>query len=412
MSSIETKAASAILSVIRARKGAAKEGPQAGEFSSVAPAKLREASFSDFDGVMDLRNRWGLPVDSLENWDRLWRRNPALEQMRSEPPIGWVLEAEGRIVGYLGNIALLYSYGDRTLTAVTGSGLVTEPAYRVTSVSLVAAFYRQTPVDLYLTTTAIPAVGKISRAFRSVPLPQAEYESVLFWVLQPRPFAEVVMKKLALRPYLSRVGGMFASLAVRTDRFLRRRWPSGGKTTFTLKDIGVDEIGEDFQIFWRQKVAERPRLLADRRPATLRWHFGIHGDRGSGRVLCCHKNGELLGYAVVRHEPPSNVSGLRRSIIADMLAKEDDPAVLRSLWVAAYDQAKQAGSHVFEVLGFPPSIRQLCSRWRPYVRKYPACPFYYKAADPSLHDALSNAEVWYATPFDGDTTLFGFGRAT
>src|SRR5262249_44539773 len=148
--------------------------------------------------------------------------------------------------------------------------------------------------------------------------------------------------------------------AVRTDRILRRRWPSSSKT-FAVKDIGVHEIGDEFAALWAEKIKERPRLLADRSPAALRWHFDVPGDRGSLHVLSCYKQGELVGYAVVRHEPASHASGLRRSIIADMLAKQDDPDVLRSLSVAAYDHAKQAGSYVFEVLGFPPSIRQICS---------------------------------------------------
>jgi hypothetical protein len=95
-----------------------------------------------------------------------------------------------------------------------------------------------------------------------------------------------------------------------------------------------------------------------------------------------------------------------------MLAKNDDPTVLKSLWIAAYDNAKQAGSHIFEVLGFPPSIRKICSHWHPYLRNYPACPFYYKAADPILHKTLSDGAMWYASPFDGDTTLWGSGSAS
>ena len=102
---------------------------------------------------------------------------------------------------------------------------------------------------------------------------------------------------------------------------------------------------------------------------------------------------------------PEGMNGLRRSTIADMLAKEDDPAILRFLWAAAYDHAKYVGSHVLEVLGFPYSIREVCSQWNSYRRKYPACPFYYKAADPTLHKTFSDGRAWYATPFDGDTTL-------
>ena len=41
-------------------------------------------------------------ADSLENWKRLWKENPALLHGQIERPIGWVLEAAGVIVGYLG----------------------------------------------------------------------------------------------------------------------------------------------------------------------------------------------------------------------------------------------------------------------------------------------------------------------
>jgi len=410
--SVGKKIASAILDKIRAQRETPDVSQSVGGFSAAPRAKLREVTFSDFDGVMELRQRVGWAPDSRDNWKRVWQQNPALRLMKSDPPMGWVLEAEGQIVGYLGNVSLIYQYSGRTLTAATGSGFAVLPAYRSLSVSLVAAFYRQKNIDLYLTTTAVEAVGKIARAFKSAPLPQAEYDSMLFWVLQPAPFAHVLMKKLGLKPSLSRIGGALASLAVRADSFWHRRWPSRKSARLVVEDIGVNEIGDDFQSLWAQKVMESPRLLADRSPETLRWHFTVPGDTGSVRVLCCYDQGELLGYAVVRHGAPTSSNGLRRSMIADMLAKKDNPAVLTSLWYAAYEQSKQAGSHVFEVLGFPTNIREVSSRWQPYLRKYPALPFYYKAADPTLHNKLSDGMVWYASPFDGDTSLWSFGSAS
>jgi hypothetical protein len=412
MPSLEDKLSSVILGTIRSRKKKPERVLPAEKLGSPPPAKLREATFADFDGVMNLRRAAGWSADSRENWERLWHRNPALASMEVPPPIGWVLEAEGRVVGYLGNITLTYRYGDRLLTAATGSGLVAEPAYRPVAVSLNAAFYRQKSVDLYLTTTAIEAVGKISFAFKSLPLPQRDYGSILFWVLQPKPFANAVIKKLEFKPTLSRSAAALASVAIRSDRRLRHRYPRRDSKMLSVQERDVSDIGDDFRALWLEKLKEETRLLADRDPATLRWHFDIPGDTGAVRVFCCYQQAELLGYAIVRDELPSHASGLRRSIIADMLVKQDDPVVLRSLWVAAYDHAKQCGSHVFEVLGFPTNIRNVCSSWRPYLRKYPSCPFYYKASDPVLHQTLTDGQVWYATPFDGDTTLWAFGNSS
>jgi hypothetical protein len=415
MGFLEQKLVGAILTRIRERQEAhsVTDGYVGADPSvSRASVRLREAQFSDLEAVKKLKQRWGLSSDSLENWERLWRRNPALEELQLGRPIGWVLEAGGRVVGYLANISLLYRYGDKTLTAVTGSGLVVEPAYRALSLTLIAAFYRQKSVDLYLTTTAVGTVGKIARAFKSDPLPQQDYDTMLFWVLRPYPFAQALMKKLKLGPTLSCMGSVLVSLAAEADKILHRRLPRRRSTSLAVSEISVQEIGEEFQPLWVEKLNEQPRLLADRSPASLRWHFGNPGDTGTVRIICCRKNGELVGYAVIRNEPPNQVNGLRRSIVADMLAKQDDPAILSALLIAAYDQAKHAGSHVFEMLGFPQNIRKVCSQWHPYRRKYPSSPFYYKAADPTLHKMLSNDTAWYASPFDGDTTLWNFGIAS
>ena len=405
MTSIQEQITGAILSTIRTRRTASstRESDLHAPSSAIAPAKVREARFSDFAAVAELKQRWGIDADSLENWERLWLRNPALALGEAERPIGWVLEAGGSIVGYLGSIPLLYRYGDRTLTAVTSHGLVVEPSYRAVAVSLVAAFYCQRSVDLYLVTTATPEVGRIARAFKSDALPQEDYDTVLFWVLQSNPFARTVMEKLRLNSVLANMGRMSTSVAIGIDKLLHRRWPRQHSTQLAVSEISISEIGDDFQSLWSEKLTERPRLIADRSPASLRWHFEISGDRGSARVFCCRKDGELLGYTVIRDDPQPG--SLRKSIVADMLAKQDDPEVLRALLIAAYDHAKRGGSYILEVLGFPPSLRRVFLQGNPYHRKYPACPFYYKAADPILHKTLSDGMAWYASPFDGDTTL-------
>jgi hypothetical protein len=406
MSSLEEKITSTILRAIRARraKPSSIEAPPA--IGSGLPARIREAQFSDFEAVRALKRRWGLIPDSYENWERLWRSNPALQGREQPLPLGWVLESESRVVGYLGNIASQYRFRGRTLTAVTGHGLVVEPEHRALSITLNAAFYRQKSVDLYLSTTAIEVVGKIARIFKADKLPQPDYE-VLFWVLRPSAFASNLMEKLQLSAALSGAGRVLASSAITADSFLRFRRPRPRRSEFAVRKISVAEISSDFEVLWSSKLAENNLLLADRDPSTLRWHFGTPGDEGATCVYCVFSVGaatKLLGYVVLRTDPP-NSSGLRKTTVADLLALKDDPAVLTDLMAASHAHAKLAGSHVFEVLGFPPAVRRVCAQWNPYMRKYPSCPFFYRAADPELHKTLADSSVWYASPFDGDTTL-------
>jgi hypothetical protein len=405
MSSLEQKITSTILRAIRTRR-AKPSAVEPCAHGSIPPARIREAQFSDFEAVRALKRRWGLIPDSFENWERIWRSNPAIQGRERPLPIGWVLESEGRVVGYLGNVASQYQFRGRTLTAVTGHGLVVEPEHRAVSLTLNAAFYRQKFVDLYLSTTAIEIVGKIARVFKADKLPQADY-GVLFWVLRPGAFARGLMEKLQLTAPLSGIGRVAASSVINADRYLRFRWPRRRRSALTVREIAASEIGTDFEDLWSAKLAEGSRLLADRAPSTLRWHFETPGDEGITRVFCVYADStaaKVLGYAIVRSDPPHS-NGLRKTIVADMLALNDDPAVFAELLVAAHEHAATVGSHILELLGFPPAVRQICAKWNPYRRRYPSCPFYYRAADPELHKTLADSSLWYASPFDGDTTL-------
>jgi hypothetical protein len=212
------------------------------------------------------------------------------------------------------------------------------------------------------------------------------------------------MNMLRVKPPLSYVGASLGSFAISADKLLRRRWPKKSSSDLLVTEISVGDIGNDVQELWLEKVNEKRQLLADRDLTTLRWHFDVPGDRGGARVLRCTRNGMLQGYAIVRDEAPDE-TGLRKSTIADLLLKQDEAAVMRALLVVAHDHAKKAGSHILEILGFPPSVREVWAQSHPYTRKYPTPIFGYKAVDAALHKRISEETIWYATPFDGDFTL-------
>jgi hypothetical protein len=405
MGSLEKRISSAVLGMIRSRRnGSAAAQTEVESSGTVTPAKLREARFSDFQGVSELKQRWNMHADSPENWERLWRNNPAQRANGIERPIGWVLEADGTIVGYIGNISLLYRYDGKTLNAVTAHGLVVDTPYRAMCITLVAAFFRQKNVDLFVSNSAVEATGKIALAFKSSPVPQPDYDTALFWVLRPHAFARVLMQKLDVNPTLARIGAITGGIAVGTDKLVRRRWAKTKSRDLSIREINPSQIGSEFNRLWNEKQEEGRLLLADRSSAALRWHFEIPGDRGGALVICCRRAEKLVGYAIVRNDTNAQ-TGLRSSIVADLIAKNDNPEIVQALLAAAYAHAKNSGSDILEMLGFPPAIRNVAAQWNPYRRKYPACPYYYKASDPELHKTLADGALWYASPFDGDATL-------
>jgi hypothetical protein len=367
------------------------------------PAKQREVRSSDFESVARLKERGGLPKDTAENWCRLWQQNPAMAVATSPLSAGWVLETAQEIVGYQGSIPLLYQFGDRTLVAATGTGLVIEPAYRARSIGLLASFYRQRGVDLFLMTTAIASVTKQSTALQARVLPQRDYDKVLFWVLDIHQFTKALATKF-LRSGMASVGTFLGSSVLRADTWLRRIPRPLLKNKFRVTEIEVEDIGDEFQALWRRKLTEPPRLLADRSPASLRWHFTIPGNTSTAAVLCCHRFERLVGYAIVQHTMDRETC-MRRSMLADILVEQDDISVTEALLAAAYSNAVASGACLFEVVGLPGSIRRILMRWNPYVRTYQNNPFVYRTANETLARTLADENAWYAGPLDGDTTL-------
>lgn len=405
MVSLREKLSKVVLRRIRARRepaSASFDGQRNGRVILARP-HLREASFSDFSQVAKLKERSGLAPDSIENWDRLWRDNPALHPTEPHRPIGWVLEVDREIVGYLGSIPLQCYLGNRRLQAVAAHGFVVDQAYRALALSLAAAFYSQKGIDLYLTTSAIETTAKLAILFKSAQVPQADYDTVFFWVLRAHPFSRMVVRKLDLSPTLSSVSTLGISLAIGTHRLIRNPVRRLRRPMY-VREMRMEAIDQEFLRLWHQKTQEQRCLLTDRSPEMLRWHFRVPGDQGCVTVLGCYPDERLEGYAVLRTDTDRQTD-LRKSVIADMLVKNNDADVTRALLTACYKYAVREKSDVFEVQGFPPQLRSVFSEFRPHSRKYPACPYYFKAADPELQKQLEDPSAWYACPYDGDATL-------
>jgi hypothetical protein len=364
---------------------------------------VREAQFSDFARVCALNLRLGQGPDSTANWQRLWRENPALADQR-ESPIGWVIEASHDVVGFLGSVPLQYEFRGSALQAAATCRFAVEPGYRAFSHLLVASFLRQKNVDLFLNTTATAAAGRIMTALKASPLPQPDYGTVLFWVLDPGHFTKEVLKKLGVKTPFIQVGAAMGSLALRGDVTIRGRAPRARSSRYEIRETTVGEIGREFDQLWFD-CSKESVLWARRSPDIMRWHFDPPGNRRHVTVLSCYAGKKLTGYMIVRHEP-AEFEGLRRSLVADLLVRENDPDVLEHLFAAACACANVAGCHVLEVMGFPPRIRRIVLRWKPYARSYPAQPFFFKARDRHLHQQLLDKDAWYACPFDGDSTLW------
>lgn len=367
---------------------------------------VREARFEDRQAVLGLQRSVGFAEGMQEDWNWLWSDNPARVDADPEPAIGWVLEAQGRIVGYLGNFPSLYRYGDATLQAAIATGFAVDQAYRGFGLRLVGAFFRQEKADLFLNTTASKAASQIFQRFKAVPLPQSGFDQVLFWVLRPRAFAKAFLTRRRYPPVLAGTGSYIMGPLLQGDIKMRKRRPEKypESALSRVEAVGRQDIGDEFDQLWARKLSEGKRLLAYRDAASLRWRLSAPGPDGKTKILACRRDGRLAGYVLVIRDLLPHLD-LERSRIIDLLVERDNSNIVDLLIGAAYEEARRDGSHMLEAIGFPNVIRQRFRKANPYTRLIAQSTFTFKAADPQIQSELALGEAWYASAFDGDTWL-------
>jgi len=368
--------------------------------------QIREALFSDFEAVGALKKRNGLDVVWSESrWLFLWSENSVFQSAEAWP-IGWVLEKDGKVVGYLGNIPLRYWCQGKPLLVAAARGFVVDPECRKHTLKLIAAFFSQKAPELLLNTTANKVAAKVFKLARSEPLPYADYDESLFWVTSSVGFLSATFKHLGAPSIVARIAAFLAQPVLSIWLKLRGHGPRYRQWAGELTILRVDEIGSEFDELWQRRQVELSQtLLADRSSASLRWHFGHSGAMArQAQILVARQNESLVGYIVLTRVD-SQAIGLKRYCVADLFVESDAPEVIDALLELAYTTACKNGIHMVEWVGFPERVKARFMATAPLMRKLSSWPFWYKAIHLENLPDLWLPESWYAGLFDGDASL-------
>jgi hypothetical protein len=341
------------------------------------------------------------PAKIAVHWQRLWVDNPAIKADGEKSSLGWVLEKDGKMVGFFCNVPLLYYFGKRRVRVSVASQWGLDKSHRRKIHQLAGAYFDQEEADLLMATTANKSAGRIFEHYGARPIPQADYDRALYWIIDGGGFMNSALKRknvpTLLASVFSALAGPFLSMALS----LTGRKPSGHKADVDL--MAVDDIDDRFDDLWQRKRDEAPRLLACRTAHSLRWHFADTAVDKNTRVLV-HGKEKLRGYCIILREDRDQI-GLRRLRIADLFVEHNDPGVVNDLLGAAFDHGRAHGCQVLEWVGMPADLRRTALHHKPLVRTLPTWPLFYKVTDDDLGTALLEPDAWYITLYDGDTIL-------
>jgi len=369
---------------------------------------IRNANFNDETSVIDLWNRNGLSSDpSKNNWDWLWRENPAYSE---EWPLGWVLEKNGKIVGYLGNVPLKYCINGKNIRVACARGYVVDPEARSFSLKIASSFFYQKNADLLIISSANEFSAKVYKMFQAIPLPKELYNNSLFWIIESKGFLRSALtKKLGFTKFFSSISSICISpflnswlkISEKINLNFYKKWEG------QIKLISVNEIDEKFDHFWECKKLELSNtILGVRNSKIIRWHYGkmFNSRDQKTTIFTAIEKGELLGYLILdRVDNPSIL--LKRYRISDLFVSMNKVEIIHALLKKAIEFANKENVHIIDTMGFPKNIHDCFLSTSSILRKNSTPFFWYYTNDKRLAKKLARSSAWYPTPFDGDSSL-------
>ena len=369
---------------------------------------IREANFNDEESVIELWGRNGLSSDpSKNNWNWLWRENPAYFE---EWPLGWVLEKNNQIVGYLGNVPLQYCINGKNISVACARGYVVDPEARSHSLKIATSFFSQKQADLLIISSANELSAKVYKMFRALPLPIDSFNDSLYWIVESRGFIRSALIKylgftklfssifsICIAPFLS----VWLRIRGQVNLHLYKDWKG------QVKSMSVVEINEMFDQLWEiRKIELSNTLLGVRNSKIIRWHYDRMNTKSDKKtiILTAIKNDKLLGYLILDREDSHSID-LKRYRISDLFVLMDEEVVIHVLLEKAIEFAKEERVHLVDTMGFPKYIQDCFLSTTPFHRNNSVPLFWYYTNDKKLAEELLRPDSWYPTPFDGDSSL-------
>ena len=335
---------------------------------------------------------YGLALNE-EEWLKRWQwwhlDNPA------GPPIIWLAEHDGRIVGISGLIPRLMKLGDKIIIGGVGQDIMTYPTYRG------QGMYRAL-INRVLDETSKKGMH-VLYAFpnqRAWPL----LVKKLHWVTIC-PSASMfkllrlpnIMKRYVSNRFLSRIcatmGSPIVSLLLGRD----------GKS-HKLAGLVINEISSfdtRFDDFWK-KASTNYDIVVVRDRDYLNWRYiNVPATDKADKIYAAEKDGEICGYIVLDCVQGREV---RIGKISDIFVDLNQNEVSECLISKAIEHFKKEKEDIIHYVGLADRPIRNIFRKKWFLTLSKKAPFWFMVycSSPEIASYVGNRERWFIQTGDGD----------
>lgn len=359
--------------------------------------KLRKVNYSDYNQIKKLHLRNEIKIfDELE-WNNFWKKNPIINNNDYKFPIGWVLEKDSNIIGYLGNIIKEYYLKEKKLFVACSHAWVVDQKYRLNSFTLLNVFFSQKNIDLFITSSPNKISEKVFIKYGAKKLLTKNYDDNFFLILNVDNFLYSYLKYLNKTP--SKILKIFLSKLFQALFFGKINYWK--KYNFNEKINFLSSFNKSFENFWLEVKKNNKKLILSKSPSWYNWHIKSFKNFW---ITTLYQDNIIKGYAVCCERNNENYH-LKRISIIDVVVRENDKKSYLSLLSSSIKKSKELGYHTIDMIGTSEIKRKMFSAFKTFKRKNSNFAFYYYSNNINLMDTLSDENIWDTTLFDGDNFL-------
>ena len=363
---------------------------------------LRPATLADVESVAGLLREVAFKPRSEAGWRWLFQENPALRDRNPQPEMGWVLEGDGAIDGYVGNVHLDYVLDGKPLRVATDHSYYVRPNVRAESTRLISAFFRQPGVDLFVNTTANEMSAAVYVLFKALAPEDPSFSESLFWVADDRTALRGTLTKRGVsKPLAAAIATASAPFSRLTRAVIGFAKPPRPAARDEVIEFAPGELDARFDRLWPH-IAAAPGLRVRRDAATLRWYLS-DPDAGCNPTVFATADAEgLTGYCAVAEQCPPG-SDRKQVCVLDFVLRPGAEHAAQSLLPRVVKHAREVEAGLVFCPPSGPLLAGHLKRLRPYVDRHGRSSHFLRAIHSADTASLARSGVWQATPLDGDT---------
>jgi len=359
---------------------------------------IRLATDKDGLEICKLLKKLGLqlPDDTngmISHWKRTWEQNPYYQTFKEEIVYGWVMEHNGRIVGFFGSIPRVYKLNSKLFRVSIASQWGVEKDFRSFTSLLCDRYFKENTLPLKLVTTAIKPTGRIFERYGGNKIPN-ENLGLVYMI-------PISLLKLISLKFKSNVAKSFFDI-------LNNIFPWKFQYKIIRKNKNISEIRiesppHDFDIFLNNFCDQRTGLVALRTTEIIKWHSSDNTNKSQKKHFVYSENEKTIGYASITWEYLKNDLNILRFKIIDVLALslKVKKLILKELIRYTY----QNKADILEIHHPGMIAKNEIPSLLVLQRKHNHFPLYYQTSDENLEEILKQENNWNMSPFDGDTSL-------